>query len=278
LAERVSAVFFTFMGMIQGTPYTAEQESKGVTREVMTPERLSMILGIPPGTLYKAWKKNGLNGWGLGQVLDEDDVSTIILYYANLRNETAIRLAESRRKEKETPGSESRMQDNGSEAAKESRKEKGERKASRWYYIADLIFYGVLAVSGYEMWFFMGHWGLLFWAIYAAAVSLSLFMAKDPDIPRTAQTGFTAVCILESLAFFGHFAMANLLIVRAAKAELLPFRYDAWGTLSAPFYIAGVLACVLSGIVIYAVWIRLNITKELNKKQPGNNVFSQHIR
>lgn len=239
------------------------------TEDSMTPERLALILGLELDTLYRAWKTNGLNGWARKKPLDQDGVDTIIMYYANLGNETALRLSESARMRKEMIAESDGRQapETVKGADTDSGKNGSERKRpSRWYYIADLIFYGVLAVSGYELWFFLGRWGLFFWAIYAAAVTLSLFMAKDPDIPRTADAGFTAVCILEALAFFGHFAMANLLIVNAAKADLLPFRYDAWGTLSAPFYIACVLACVLSGIVIYAVWIRLSITKELNKK------------
>lgn len=255
------------MGMTQNDKELIMQAA--AKQDAMTPERLALILGLKVDTLYRAWIANGLNGWAKKKPLDQDSIDTIILYYANLGNETAIGLSENARMRKETPAENGGKPEPDSPASAESANKEAESapvKPSGWYYIADAIFLGVLAVSGYELWFFLGRWGLFFWAIYAAAVSLSLFMAKDQRIPRTAEAGFTAVCIFEALAFFGHFAMANLLIVNAAKANLMPFQYDAWGTLSAPFYIALVVACVPSGIVIYAVWIRLSITKELNKK------------
>lgn len=237
--------------------------------EAMTPERLSNVLGLKLNTLYKAWKANGLNGWAVSEPLKQADVDTMILYYAGRGNETARKLAENARMRLEESAEKTPALNESAEAKPEAPAESGKEsraaRPSRWYYLADLILLFVLGVSGYELHFFLGMWGLFFWGVYAAAVMLSLIMAKDRTIPRTAEAGFTAVCILEALAFFGHFAMANLLVVNAAKADLLPFRYDAWGTLSAPFYIAAVLACILSGIVIYVVWIRLNITKEMNK-------------
>lgn len=237
--------------------------------EAMTPERLANVLGLKRNTLYKAWKANNLNGWAVSEPLKQADVDTMILYYAGRGNETARKLAENARMRllaaAEKAPALNEIAEAKPEAPAENGKESRAARPSRWYYLADLILLFVLGVSGYELHFFLGMWGLFFWGVYAAAVILSLIMAKDRTIPRTAEAGFTAVCILEALAFFGHFAMANLLVVNAAKADLLPFRYEAWGTLSAPFYIAAVLACILSGIVIYVVWIRLNITKELNK-------------
>lgn len=238
----------------------------------MTPERLALVLGLKENTLYKAWKSNGLNGWAIGSPLRQVDIDTIVLYYASIGNETAKRLAEGARKRAESAAHDSGMVRIGAEPVTETDAERPEtsRKPSRWYYLADGIFFAVVGVTGYELAYFLGAWGLMLWAIYAAAISISLVMAKDMAIPRTAQWGFTAVIIFEALAYFGHLAMANLLVVNAAKRGELPFDYSGWGTLQAPFWIAAILAGVLSGVVIYVVWLRLEITKELNKKALEN--------
>ena len=262
-----SANTIKFMGAVNDMKLFSATDPR---RNQTTPKSLALILGLKVNTLYKAWKANNLNGWAIGEALDQADIDAIVLYYAGLGNETALKLAEGaqERMEKQAESDGNAVSAPLTDAETLTEITEGKRKSapSRWYYIADLILLFVLGVSGYELHFFLGKWGLFFWGVYAAAVILSLIMAKDKSIPETAKAGFTAVCILETLAFFGHFAMANLLVVNAAKANLLPFRYEAWGTLSAPFYIAAVLAAILSGIVIYVVWIRLSITKELNKK------------
>jgi hypothetical protein len=150
------------------------------------------------------------------------------------------------------------------ETEKESKESK--KKASRWYYLADLGFFGVTAITAYELYFFLKIWGLFFWSIYALAMVFCLVMAKDARVRETAQYGYTAVVILECLAFFSHLSMANHLVVTAAKTQQLPFLYNEFiGSMTAPFYIACAISGVLSGIPIFLLWARLNITKELSK-------------
>lgn len=262
------------------TPLEKEQCS-AIVRKIMSdglePERLAVLLGVQYDTLYKAWKSQGFNGWAKGRPLDHIGTAGIVEYYAGLGNDTAGCLAEgfrvemeSRNKPAEIEQPETESRQNAAEDATEQPETKRKRP-SRWYYIADVIFFAVIGLTGYEAWFFLKAWGLGFWAIYAAAITISLVMAKDSSIPKTAQWGFTAVIIFEALAYFGHLAMANYLVINAAKKRLLPFEYaDAkygdYYSLELPFYIALVLAGLLSGIVIYVVWLRLEITKELSKQ------------
>jgi hypothetical protein len=93
-----------------------------------------------------------------------------------------------------------------------------------------------------------------------------LVMAKDSRVRETAQYGYTAVILLECLAFFSHLSMANHLVIEAAKLQQLPFLYNEFiGSMTAPFYIACALAAVLSSVPVFLLWARLNITKELSK-------------
>lgn len=260
-------------------PPLEKEQCSAIVRKIMSdglePERLAVLLGVQYDTLYKAWKSQGFNGWAKGRPLDHIDTAGIIEYYARLGNNTAGCLAESfrvemesRSKPAETEQPETETRQNATEDVTEQPETKRKRP-SRWYYLADCIFFAVIGITGYEMHYFMGVWGLLFWGIYAAAVTISLVMAKDSSIPKTAQWGFTAVIIFEALAYFGHLAMANLLICNAAKAGQMPFFYNGFyrETLEYPFWIATVLGGVLSGIVIYVVWLRLEITKEISAQK-----------
>ncbi len=238
-------------------------------RDAMPPERLSLILGVQYGTLYKAFKKVGADSWVAGSPLSERDISALVYYYADLGNDTARKLAESRRKAEEparntdAPATESEVMP----AESGEQKKETPQKASVWYYLADLVFFGVSGIVAYELWFFLKVWGLLFWGVYAGALFFCLAMAKDKRVPETAQYGYTAVVILECVAFFSHLSMANNLAIKAAKAGELPFLYNQWsGSMTAPFYIACALAAVLSGVPVFLLWARLNITKELSKQ------------
>lgn len=236
-------------------------------RDVMTPTRLSLVLGIQTGTMYKAFKIVGTGTWGVNLPLSVSDVDALILYYAALGNETAIKLAESRVKvtESEKKAPENTVQEIATvtETAKESTETEKKRRVN--ITLLDFVFLFILLMTGYSVRFFLGNWGIGLWVVYAGALIDALLKAANPKTPKTAENAFVIVCILEILATSVHFSMANLLVVNAAKANLLPFRYEHWGTLSAPFWIAFVLSCVLSGIAIWAVAARLLTTKELSK-------------
>lgn len=258
-------------------------------RDAMTPARLSLILGVQIETLRKASKIVCTGTWGKNSALSEADTNSLIFYYAALGNETAKKLAENRRKETEKVA----VSGGNGQMAKiqpaeiPAEKKETEKKASRWYFIADAIFFLVLIMTGAEVWFFLTTgmkadapgaaiiraWGMGLWITYAAAISISLLMAKDASIPKTAEWGFTALVILEFFGAVCHFSMAKYLVTEAAKNGLMPFTYafpsqameGEWYSVTAPLWIAGAISAVLSGIVIYAVWIRLSITKELSK-------------
>lgn len=260
---------------------------KHTERDVMTPTRLSLILGIQTGTMYKAFKLVCRGTWGINSALSEANVNALIFYYSDLGNDTAKKLAESRRKETEivsAPGGNEQVSKIEPEESPAEKKET-EKKPSKWYYLADTIFFFVLIMTGVEVWFFISTgmkadtpgaaiiraWGMGLWFVYAVAISISLVMAKDASIPKTAEWSFTALVILEIIGAVCHFSMAKYVVTEAAKNGLMPFTYafpsqameGEWYSVTAPLYIAGAIAAVLSGIVIYAVWIRLSITKEL---------------
>ena len=238
----------------------------------MTPERLSAGLGVSIDTLYRAWKKqNPSASWARGVDLDGEGVERIVAYYADLGNQTAVRMMENRVAETSRKAAERVTEIDGTqtkpaEIAADRQTEKTERtKRAPRFTVLDAVFLLILLLTGWNVWFFLGKWGAAFWVAYAGVMIDALRMASRPDIQRTARTGLAVVCVLEFIAFWTHLAMANLLLVNAAKSNLLPFRYEAWGTLEAPFYIACVVAAVLSGTAVYAVWVRISIANELSK-------------
>lgn len=242
----------------------------------MTPERLSVVLGVSLDTLYRAWKKEnpGLT-WARGADLDSAGVDRIVFYYAALGNETAVRLVENRKPEQTerprkadgtpTERAEHPDQVGGTETESSGTPTESTRNAGG-ITMLDAVFVFILLLTGWNLYYFLGHWGAAFWIAYAGVSINALRMASRADIPRTARVGLSVVVVLEFIAFWTHLAMANLLLVNAAKKDLLPFQYDAWGTLEAPFYIAIVVAAVLSGIAVYAVWVRISITSETSAK------------
>lgn len=239
----------------------------------MTPERLSAGLGVSIDTLYRAWKKqNPSASWARGVDLDGEGVERIVEYYADLGNPTAIRMmanrmAETSRKAAEQVTECDGTQNKQAETGADCHEQKTERtKRAPRFTVLDAVFVLILLLTGWNIWFFLGKWGAAFWVAYAGVMIDALRMASRPDIQRTARAGLAVVCVLEFIAFWTHLAMANLLLVNAAKANLLPFRYEAWGTLEAPFYIALVVAAVLSGTAVYAVWVRISIANELKKQ------------
>lgn len=242
----------------------------------ITPERLSVVLGVSLDTLYRAWKKqNPALGWARGADLDEAGVEKMFAYYAGLGNTTALRMMENRQEEQggtERKAPDGTAESSGTEQAQAVQAEPASpaltertRKAPR-FTVLDAVFLLILCLTGWNVFFFLGKWGAAFWLAYAGVMVDALRMASSPDIQRTARAGLAVVCVLEFIAFWTHLAMANLLLVNAAKADLLPFRYEAWGSLEAPFYIACVVAATLSGTAVYAVWVRISVTKEMNVK------------
>lgn len=260
------------MGMKHDTDITAILERD----RSMTPKRLSVILGVSLDTLYRAWKKkNPGMGWAKGADLDSAGVDRIVFYYAALGNDTAVKLAENRkperterpRKEDGTPTEQTERpaQVDGTETERGGTHTESTRN-THGITMLDVVFVFILLLTGWNLYYFLGHWGAAFWIAYAGVSINALLMASRADIPRTARVGLSVVVVLEFIAFWTHLAMANLLLVNAAKKDLLPFQYDAWGTLEAPFYIALVVAAVLSGIAVYAVWVRISITSETSGK------------
>jgi len=102
--------------------------------------------------------------------------------------------------------------------------------------------------------------GLAFAVPYCLVSLHALRMAKNPESRKTARAGVAAVVILEVFTFFVHLVLFNLRAVQAAKAGTLPLMY--WENISAPWYIACVLAGMFSAAGIYAVAVTFSLTSE----------------
>jgi len=250
------------MGMIQNIDLKGTQKE----RDVMTPTRLSLILGIETGTMYKAFRIVGTGTWGVNLPLSVADVDALILYYSNLGNETAIKLAESRQKPTETEKESTETKPEISTPATETEKERKETKPNRLS-LLDVVFWFTVCLAGWGFYTFLGNWGIGVWVVYALIAVHAMIMARNPNLISTARAGLAAVIVLEIVTFFVHLAMFNLAIWRLGgnlrKGEILPFR--VYEHLEYPFYIALVLAALLSAASIYAVAVRMGITMELSK-------------
>lgn len=124
----------------------------------------------------------------------------------------------------------------------------------------DVVYYTTIATAVYGLWFTLKEMGLAFAVPYCLVSLHALRMAKNPDSRKTARAGVAAVVILEVLTFFVHLVLFNLRAVQAAKAGTLPLMY--WENISAPWYIACVLAGMFSAAGVYAVAVTFSLTSE----------------
>lgn len=124
----------------------------------------------------------------------------------------------------------------------------------------DVVYYTTIATAVYGLWFTLKEMGLAFAVPYCLVSLHALRMAKNPESRQTARVGVAAVVVLEVLTFFIHLTLFNLRAVQAAKAGTLPLMY--WENISAPWYIACVLAGIFSAAGVYAVAVTFSITSE----------------
>lgn len=235
-------------------------------RDQPTPESISLMLRKQIGTAYKAFKKVGKDGWAVGTPLSERDATALIMYYAAQGNPHAKKLAENRSTVTESPQKEKENTTPVEGTPAESVTENKEIKPSRLS-LLDVVFWFTVCLTGWGFYTFFGVWGIGVWIVYALIAIHAMIMAQNPRLRSTARAGLAAVVGLEIIAFCVHFAMFNLAIWRIGgdlkRGEILPFRI--FEHLDYPFYIAVVFAAILSAGNIYAVSVKMNITKELSK-------------
>ena len=136
----------------------------------------------------------------------------------------------------------------------------------------DMVYLSTIATAVYGLIYNLREMGAFFAIPYCLISWHAIRMAKRSDNRKTAQAGIAAVVVLEALTFFIHLSMFNLRLVDAAKAGSLPFEYSFWGSTSAPFYIACILAGLFSGAGIYAVSVTFSLTSEKHQQTEAKRV------
>ena len=126
--------------------------------------------------------------------------------------------------------------------------------------LLDVVFYANMIVAWYGLILLLHEMGGAFGLVYSLISIHAMRMAKNRYAANTAQSGVTAIWILEALAFFIHASMFNNRAWQAAGRGELPF--DAQIHSSYPFWISAILALLFSGAAIYAVSITLSLTSE----------------
>ena len=148
------------------------------------------------------------------------------------------------------------------------------KQAFTWWGITmlDMVYLSTILTAVYGLVYNLREMGAFFAVPYCLISWHAIRMAKRSDNRRTAQAGIAAVVVLELLTFFIHLSMFNLRLVDAAKAGSLPFEYSFWGSTSAPFYIACILAGLFSGAGIYAVSVTFSLTSEKHHQAESKRV------
>jgi hypothetical protein len=138
------------------------------------------------------------------------------------------------------------------------------KRRFNWWGITmlDMVYLSTILTAVYGLIYNLREMGIFFAVPYCMVSWHAIRMAKNPNSRKTAQAGIAAVVILELFTFFIHLSMFNMRLVDAAKAGLLPFEYSFWGSTSAPFYIACILAGLFSLAGIYAVSVTFSLTSE----------------
>lgn len=140
----------------------------------------------------------------------------------------------------------------------------------------DVVYYTTIATAVYGLWFTLKEMGLAFAVPYCMISLHALRMAKNPESRKTAQAGVAAVVVLEVFTFFVHLVLFNLRAVQAAKAGTLPLMY--WENISAPWYIACVLAGMFSAAGIYAVAVTFSLTSEKHSAAENEKRSADELR
>ena len=148
------------------------------------------------------------------------------------------------------------------------------KPAFNWWGITmlDMVYLSTIVTAIYGLIYNLREMGAFFAVPYCLISWHAIRMAKRSDNRRTAQAGIAAVVVLEVLTFFIHLSMFNLRLVDAAKSGSLPFEYSFWGSTSAPFYIACILAGLFSGAGIYAVSVTFSLTSEKYQQAEAKRV------
>ncbi len=154
------------------------------------------------------------------------------------------------------------------------------------YIIAlELAYYATVASACYGFTIAMpGFIGVSFAIVYGLLSFAALQMVKDSSIPKTAEYGRNLVYVLELIAcVFAHYYTINRALWANLKA--LPFEVaylpkggvweidyagnrinGYWQNSEVVFNLACILAAILGGLAVAAISLRLELTKEQNKK------------
>lgn len=124
----------------------------------------------------------------------------------------------------------------------------------------DVVYWFTLGVADYGLVFILKEMGVVAAVVYTLISLHALDMAKNRRSQVTASTGIVAVWCLEIGSFAVHLTMFNRRLW--ASIADLPFQIDDTDTEARPFYIALVLAVLLSAAGIYAVSTTLSLLRE----------------
>lgn len=146
-------------------------------------------------------------------------------------------------------------------------------------------YYATVATACYGFTLAMpGFIGISFAIVYGLLSFAALQMVKDSSIPKTAEYGRNLVYILEVIAcVFAHYYTINRALWANLKA--LPFEVaylpkggvwqldyagnrvnGYWQNGDTVFNLAVILACILGGLAVAAIALRLELTKETTKQ------------
>jgi hypothetical protein len=120
----------------------------------------------------------------------------------------------------------------------------------------DVVYFFTIAVADYGLTYLLKEMGAVAAVVYTLISLDALGMAKNRYRQQTARNGILAVWALEIGAFFIHLTMFNRRLWDAVAD--LPFRVEDVAAEQRPFWIAFVLAFLLSFAGIYAVSITLS--------------------
>lgn len=242
--------------------------AKGLPTSVIREEVMTYYgIEISPETINTARKRMNAKKCDANHTVKKDSSN------AGSKNEPVVQKSESGSKEA-LPGSNS----------------SGSKPATRFkipvHIIAlELAYYATVASACYGFTLAMpGFIGGSFAIVYGLLSFAALQMVKDSSIPKTAEYGRNLVYVLELIAcVFAHYYTINRALWANLKA--LPFEVaylpksgiwemdyagnrvnGYWQNGEAVFNLAVILAAILGGLAVAAISLRLELTKEQNKK------------
>lgn len=137
----------------------------------------------------------------------------------------------------------------------------------------DVVYWFTLGVADYGLVFILKEMGIVAAVVYTLVSLHALDMAKNRRSQVTASTGIVAVWCLEIGSFAVHLTMFNRRLW--ASIADLPFQIEDVETEGRPYYIALVLALLLSAAGIYAVSTTLSLLRE---GIDADNFEHDHVR